>query len=57
MARWIQKLSVSGGQYRVTIPRYVVEMAELEKAKVVEIWVNKSKTIQIKEYDGKKAKK
>lgn len=57
MAIFIQKISSSGGQYRVTLPKELLKEAGLEKARVVEIWVNKESVVNIKEYHAKKRAK
>jgi len=57
MAIWIQKLSDSGGQYRVTLPKELIKGTPLEKARVVEIWETENGIVHIKEYDVKKGRK
>jgi bifunctional DNA-binding transcriptional regulator/antitoxin component of YhaV-PrlF toxin-antitoxin module len=57
MAIFIQKISDSGGQYRVTLPKLALKEAGLEKARVVEIWVTEESIIHIKEYHAKKRAK
>jgi len=54
MAIWIQKITPSGGQYRVTIPKDLVKLAGLDKARVVEIWETEGHIIHLREYHGKK---
>jgi len=55
MTIWIQKITPSGGQYRVTIPKDLVKLAGLETAKVVEITQIRKGVIKIEEYHGKKS--
>jgi len=55
MAIWIQKITPSGGQYRVTIPKDLVKLAGLETARVVEITKIRKGVIKIEEYHGKKS--
>ena len=55
MAIWIQKITPSGGQYRVTIPKDLVKLAGLETARVVEITQIRKGVIKIEEYHGKKS--
>jgi len=57
MPIFIQKISDSGGQYRVTLPKQLLKQAGLEKARVVEIWVTEESIIHIKEYHAKEARK
>ncbi len=57
MPIFIQKLSESGGQYRVTLPKDLLKQAGLEKARVVEIWVTEESVIHIQEYHAKKTSK
>ena len=57
MPIFIQKLSESGGQYRVTLPKDLLKQAGLEKARVVEIWVTEESIVHIKEYHGKNIRK
>lgn len=57
MAIWIQKITPSGGQYRVTIPKDLVKLAGLETARVVEISQIRKGVIKIEEYHGKKSDK
>lgn len=54
MAIWIQKISDSGGQYRVTIPKDLAKVAGLDTARVVEITKLRKGVIKIEEYHGKK---
>jgi len=56
MPIWIQKLSKSGGQYRVTLPKNMIKNLGLEKARVVEMWGTEGHIIHIKEYHGKKSR-
>jgi len=56
MAIYIQKLSKSGGQYRVTLPKDLIKMLGLEKARVVEIWETEGHIIHMREYYGKRNK-
>jgi len=55
MTIWIQKITPSGGQYRVTIPKDLVKLAGLETARVVEITQIRKGVIKIEEYHGKKS--
>jgi len=57
MAIWIQKITPSRGQYRVTLPKDLVKIAGLEKARVVEIWLTEGHIIHLREYHGKKTGK
>jgi len=57
MPIWIQKISDSGGQYRVTLPKDLVKALGFEKAKVVEIWEGKNGTMIMKEYHAKKKRR
>ena len=57
MAIWIQKITPSGGQYRVTIPKDLIKIAGLDKAPVVEISQIRKGVIKIEEYHGKKSDK
>ena len=57
MAIWIQKINESGGQYRVTIPKDLIKVAGLEKARVVEITKVSDGVIKIREYKGNEGKK
>jgi len=57
MPIFIQKLSESGGQYRVTLPKDLLKQAGLEKARVVEIWVTEESIVHIKEYHAKNIRK
>ncbi|MBA7494438.1 hypothetical protein ES702_05014 [subsurface metagenome] len=57
MPIFIQKLSDSGGQYRVTLPKDLLKQAGLEKARVVEIWVTEESIVHMKEYNAKKTRK
>ena len=57
MAIFIQKISNSGGQYRVTLPKSLFEKSGLDKARVVEITEIEHGVIQIKEYHAKKRRK
>lgn len=57
MAIFIQKMSESGGQYRVTLPKQLLKEAGLEEARVVEIWVTEGSIIHMREYHGKRARK
>ena len=54
MAIWIQKIGPSGGQYRVTIPKDLVKLAGLDKARLIEITQMRKGVIKIEEYHGKK---
>jgi antitoxin component of MazEF toxin-antitoxin module len=54
MAIWIQKITEWGGQYRVTLPKDLVKIAGLDKARVVEVSQVKKGVIKIEEYHGKK---
>jgi len=54
MAAYIIKVTRSGGQYRVTLPKDLVRVLGLEKVRVVEIWEGEDDTIMMKEYHGKK---
>jgi antitoxin component of MazEF toxin-antitoxin module len=56
MAIFIQKISNSYGQYRVTLPRNLLKQAGLDKARVVEMWVTENSIVHIKEYHAKKIK-
>ena len=55
MPIFIQKLSESGGQYRVTLPKDLLKQAGLEKVRVVEIWVTEDHIIHMREYNAKRA--
>ena len=57
MPIWIQKISDSGGQYRVTLPKDLIKALGFQKAKVVEIWEGEDDTIHLKEYHAKKTRK
>ena len=57
MPIWIQKISDSGGQFRITLPKDLVKALGFEKARVVEIWEGEDDTIIMKEYHGKKTKR
>ena len=57
MAIFVQKIGPSGGQYRVTLPKLLLEQAGLEKVRVVEMWVTEESIIHIKEYHGRKKTK
>ena len=57
MAIFIQKISNSGGQFRVTLPKDLIKVLGLDKARVVEIWEGEDDTIHIKEYHAKKRRK
>lgn len=57
MAIWIQKITEWGGQFRVTLPKDLVKIAGLDKARVVEVSKVKKGVIKIEEYHGKKANK
>jgi len=50
MPIFIQKLSESGGQFRVTLPKDLIKGTPLEKARVVQIWMTKDKVIHMEEY-------
>jgi len=57
MPIFIQKISDSGGQYRVTLPKDLIKMVGLEKARVVEVWVGEDYIRMLKEYHGKNIRK
>jgi bifunctional DNA-binding transcriptional regulator/antitoxin component of YhaV-PrlF toxin-antitoxin module len=57
MAIFIQKISSSGGQFRVTLPKDLLKQAGLEKARVVEMWVTEDSIVHIREYHAKKRRK
>ena len=57
MPIFIQKISKSGGQYRVTLPKDLIKGTRLEKARVVEIWETENGIIHICEYNEKRARK
>ena len=57
MPIWIQKISDSGGQFRITLPKDLIKALGFEKARVVEIWEGEDDTIHMKEYHGKKTRK
>lgn len=57
MATFIHKITRDRGQYRVTLPKDLVEKLRLEKAKVVEIWATESRIIHIREYNAKNKKR
>jgi len=54
MAIWIQKIGPYFGQYRVTIPKDLIKIAGLDKARLVEITQIRKGVIKIEEYHGKK---
>jgi len=54
MAIWIQKITHTRGQYRVTIPKDLVKITGLDKARLVEITQIRKGVIKIEEYHGKK---
>lgn len=57
MALFIHRITKDRGQYRVTLPKELIENLGLEKTRVVEIWEGEDDTINIKEYHGKRKKK
>ena len=57
MTIFIQKISESGGQYRVTLPKELIKSIGFEKARVIEIWRNKDNTIVMRGYHAKKRPK
>ena len=54
MAVYIQKLTKANGQYRLSLPRTLLESAGLDKTRVLELWVTKKSIINIREYHGRK---
>jgi len=54
MAIWIQKVTDSKGQFRITIPKDLRKIAGLEAARVVEVTIIKKGVIKIEEYHAKK---
>jgi len=54
---WVVKLTSHGGQYRVTIPRELVEKARLEGVEYVKLYSVDEGAIIIGEYHGKRREK
>lgn len=53
MACFIHKITKDRGQYRVTLPKEIVEEIGIDKARAVEIWSTEESVIHIMEYCGK----
>ena len=53
----LMKLTEHGGQYRITIPRKLVEAAGLKDAEVVYLYVWDGRVICVEEYYGKRQEK
>jgi len=56
MAIWIQKITKTKHQYRVTLPKDLVKLTGLDKARVVEITKMDKGVIKIREYHARKPK-
>jgi len=54
---WVVRLTKSYGQYRITLPRTLVEECKLEEVEFVELRMGQSGWIIIGEYRGKRKEK
>lgn len=57
MAVFIHRITKDRGQYRVTLPKELIENLGLEKTRVVEIWEGEDDTINIQEYHAERLDK
>ena len=57
MAIHIHKLTNQHGQYKLTLPKKLVEEIGLDKVDLIEIWETENKIIHVREYYARKRKR
>ena len=57
MPIWIQKISDSGGQYRITLPKDLIKELGFEKTRVVTIEKVGKESFLVRRYSEKNARK